>query len=426
MTSGSSCPEAFKTLLADFADYFDRAALATIQNFAVRTGTPFASYLRALRVVVAGTVEKGGPLASSAAMAIELVRIRTAQQYPMLMPTLFPGDLATREKPYVTLASMWAAFGDLKHNMSPAIDGDAFASAPQVSSLHAPPTLAVSTTSAAVSQRHTSGPTRPSHTVSNVSHAHSRRDSFSVDFGLWPSDDKDYAIVCTVTNHMVNTKLSLWTPLLTEDARRQACIQYSGRCCICSSTEHSLRWCPATFTNVFFLLNPEFATHDADGSMFETWKERMRRWRRRGPNRRHQGNGRRKAPGSGNSRSHNRGFSSAPQGNSSGPTPAANFAAAASQPLAHSSAPGPAPALTAAPTMLYGSAFSGNQPKRPPTRYVPGATYPYSVTVRRQCNIRITVYGIIQRMPHSSSSSHQHTGNLHWTDIATVPSPSHP
>ena len=27
--------------------------------------------------------------------------------------------------------------------------------------------------------------------------------------------------------------------------------------------------------------------------MSETWKERMRRWRRRGPNRRHQGNGRR-------------------------------------------------------------------------------------------------------------------------------------
>ena len=101
MTSGASGPVAFKTLLTDFADYFDRtprgAALATLQNFVVRIGTPFASYLRALRVVVASTVEKGGPLAPSAAMAIELVRIRTAQQYPMLMPTLFPGDLATRE-----------------------------------------------------------------------------------------------------------------------------------------------------------------------------------------------------------------------------------------------------------------------------------------------------------------------------------------
>ena len=100
MMTGSSEPAAFKTLLADFADYFDRAphgaALETLQKFDVRTGTPFSSYLRTLRVVVASTVEKGGPLAPSAEMAIELVRIRTAQQYPMLMPTLFPGDLATR------------------------------------------------------------------------------------------------------------------------------------------------------------------------------------------------------------------------------------------------------------------------------------------------------------------------------------------
>ena len=240
MTSGSSGPAAFKTLLADFADYFDRAprgaALATLQNFGVRTGTPFASYLRALRVVVASTVEKGGPLAPSAAMAIELVRIRTSQQYPMLMPTLFPGNLATREKPYVTLASMRTAFGDLKHNMSSTVDGDAFASAPRTSSSHAPPTVAVSAASAAVSQGHYSRPTQPSHTVSNVSHAHSRRNPFRVGYVLWPFDDKDYQIVCTVTNHMARTYLSLWTPHLTEDARRHACIQYSGRCCSCGST----------------------------------------------------------------------------------------------------------------------------------------------------------------------------------------------
>ena len=156
-----------------------------------------------------------------------------------------------------------------------------------------------------------------------------------------------------MTNHMVNINLSLWTPLLTEDARRQACIQYSGRCCSCGSTDHSLRWCSATFTNVFSFLNPEFATHDTDGSMFETWKEKMRRLRRRGPNRRHQGNDRRNASGSGNSRSHN-------QGNSSGPPPEAHFAAAAPQPLAPSSASGPAPAFTAPPLMRYGPASSGN------------------------------------------------------------------
>ena len=260
MTSGASGPVAFKTLLTDFADYFDRAprgaALATLQNFGVRTGTPFAGYLRALRVVVASTAEKGGPLAPSAAMAIELVRIRTAQQYPMLMPTLFPGDLATREKLYVILTSMWTAFNDLKHNMSPAIDGDTFASATRTSSSHAFPTVAVPAVSTAVSQRHYGRPTRPPHSVSNISHAHSRRDPFRVDYGLWAFDDKDDNIVRTVTNDMINTNMYLWTPLLTADARRQACIQHSGRCCNCGSMDHSLRWFPAPFANIFFSPQP--------------------------------------------------------------------------------------------------------------------------------------------------------------------------
>ena len=384
LSSGIGGPAAFKTLLTDFADYFDRAprgaALATLQNFGVCTGTPFASYLRALRVVVASTVEKGGPLAPSSAMAIELVRIRTAQQYPMLMPTLFPGDLATREKPYITLASMWTAFNDLKHNMSPAIDGDAFASAARASGSHAPPTVAAPAASTAVSQRHYGRPPRPSHSVSNISHTHSRRDPFRVDYGLWPFDDKDYDIVCTVTNHMINTNMSLWTPLLTADARRQACIQHSGRCCNCGSTEHSLRWCPSPFANVFSLLNPEFATHDKDGSLFESWKESMRQWRRRNPNRKHQGNGRRNASGYNNSRSHYQSNGNPHyQGNSNGPPLRTHFAAAAPQLLAPSSAPGPPPALTAAPLMRYGPTATGNtnpNTRRPGTFQVPPTTTP--------------------------------------------------
>ena len=378
MTSGSSGPAASKTLLTDFADDFDRAprgaALATLQNFDVRTGTPFASYLQSLRVVVASTVEKGGLLAPSAAMAIELVRIRTAQQYPMLTPTLFPGDLATREKPYVTLTSMWTAFDDLKHNMSPAIDGDVFASAPRTSSPHAPPTIAVPAASTAVSQCHYGHPTRPPHPVSNSSHAHSRRDTFRVDYGLWPFGDKDYDIVYTVTNHMLNTNMSLWTPLLTEDARRQACIQYSGRCCNCGSTDHSLRWCPAPFTNVFSLPSPEFATHDNDGFIFESWKENMRQWRRRNPNRKHQGNGRRNASGNNNSRPHYQGNGNFHQVIVTGPL----HGRTSPQPLAPSSAPGPAPALTATPSMRHGPAPASNNPnaRRPGTFHVPPTPTP--------------------------------------------------
>ena len=141
LASGVDGPAAFRTLLIDVTTYFDRAprgaALETLRKFGVPSGTPFSNYLRSFRVVVASTVDKGGPLEPSPEMAIELIRIRTAQQYPMLMPTLFPGSLATRERPYDSLATLWTIFAHLKHNTSPAIDGDVSAPAPQNSSSHA-------------------------------------------------------------------------------------------------------------------------------------------------------------------------------------------------------------------------------------------------------------------------------------------------
>lgn len=80
MTSRASSPATFR---AEFADYFDRAprgaALKTLQVLGVSTGTPFSSYQRAFPVVVVSTVKKGGPLAPSAEMLIELVHIRRAQ-----------------------------------------------------------------------------------------------------------------------------------------------------------------------------------------------------------------------------------------------------------------------------------------------------------------------------------------------------------
>ena len=299
LASGVDGPVAFRTLLTDVTDYFDRAprgaALETLQKFGVPSGTPFSNYLRSFKVVVASTVDKGGPLAPSPEMAMELIRIRTAQQYPMLMPTLFPGILATREKPYDSLATLWTVFAHLKHNTSPAIDGDAFSSVSKSLSSYTHQVAATSnslTTSPNRSMRRF-GRQDTASGVSHISQTHSRRDPFADDYGLWPFDDRDYDIVCTVTNHILNTNFSFWTPLLSEDARRQACVQYKGRCCNCGSTEHSLRWCPAPLRSTFSILNPEFGTHDSDGSIFETWILRMRQWRQQTASRGRQGNQRR-------------------------------------------------------------------------------------------------------------------------------------
>ena len=229
---------------------------------------------------------------------MELIRIRTAQQYPMLMPTLFPVVLATRERPYGSLATLWTVFANLKHNTSPAIEGDAFAPGHQGVR---PPGHYMVTPSGSLTASPHRHVRRTELGVFNVSPTHFRRDPFNVDYGLWPFDDRDYDIVCTVTNNVVNTDLSLWTPLLSKEARRQACVQYKDRCFNCGSTEHSLRWCPAPFKKTFSLLNSEFGTHNPDGSEFETWKISMRRWRQTSPCGR-QNNNRRNDSGNGRSR----------------------------------------------------------------------------------------------------------------------------
>ena len=252
---------------------------------------------------------------------MELIHIRTAQQYPMLMPTLFPGVLATRERPYDSLATLWTVFANLKHNTSPAIDGDAFA--PPHQGLSSPTYNMATPSGPPIASPHRNvrrtGRQDVAHGVFNVSPTHSRRDPFSVDYGLWPFDDLDYDIVCMLTNNVVNTDLSLWTPILSEDARRQACVQYKGRCCNCGPTEHSLCWCPAPSKNVFSLLNLEFGTHDPDGSVFETWKIRKRRWRQRGSPCGRQSNNRRNDSDIDRSRyTNNRGHNPTHQGNPPG------------------------------------------------------------------------------------------------------------
>ena len=48
------------------------------------------------------------------------------EQFPSLMPTLYPSSMATGPKPYASLDEMWKAFGDLSNNKTPAINGDIF------------------------------------------------------------------------------------------------------------------------------------------------------------------------------------------------------------------------------------------------------------------------------------------------------------
>ena len=240
----------------------------------------------------------------------------------MLKLTLFPGYLVTIEITYDSLATMRTTLSNLKHNTSPAIDGGTFASVPQPPSSHAPPTVTAAAPSIAPLQRRNLRTGQPdiSHGVLNISFAHSRMYSFSVNYGLWPFDGRDYVIVYTVTNNMVNTDLSLWTPLFTEDTRRHGCMLYSGCWCNNVTTEHSLRKRPAPFRNVSSLLNLEIGAYCPDGFVFETWELPIGHWHRLVFYSEYQGNGTRNVCGSGRFHSSDRGHNLVQSGINAGTT----------------------------------------------------------------------------------------------------------
>ena len=151
--------------------------------------TPFLSHLRSFRVAVASTVDKGEPLAPSPEMAMELIHIRTAQQYPMLMLTLLPGNLATRERPYDSLSTLWTVFAHLKPNTSPAIDGETFPAAFQGLTSHAHLIVKSSGSTTVSLHRNTWCNGQPDATqgVLNASHTHySRRNHFWLITGSCP------------------------------------------------------------------------------------------------------------------------------------------------------------------------------------------------------------------------------------------------
>ena len=65
-------------------------------------------------------------LAPGVDVVLEVVRMAVNEQFPTLMPTLYPGSMATDPKPYASLDKMWKAFGDMENNKKPAVKGKKF------------------------------------------------------------------------------------------------------------------------------------------------------------------------------------------------------------------------------------------------------------------------------------------------------------
>ena len=57
-------------------------------------------------------------------VVLEVVRMAVNEQCPSLMPTLYPGSMATGPKPYASLDEMCKVFSDIYNNKTPAINGE--------------------------------------------------------------------------------------------------------------------------------------------------------------------------------------------------------------------------------------------------------------------------------------------------------------
>ena len=65
-------------------------------------------------VSTAAGAERG--LVPGAEIVVKVVRMAVDEQYPSLMPTLYPGVMATEPRPFGTLDAMWLAFQSLANN----------------------------------------------------------------------------------------------------------------------------------------------------------------------------------------------------------------------------------------------------------------------------------------------------------------------
>ena len=113
---GASGPEAFNLLLRRLMTHFDRVdtweGYTRLHSFGVGTGTHLCDFSREFRVLVSAVMGSEVTLAARVDVVLEVVRIGVNEQFPSLMPTLYPGSMATGPRTHASLEKMWKAFDD--------------------------------------------------------------------------------------------------------------------------------------------------------------------------------------------------------------------------------------------------------------------------------------------------------------------------
>lgn len=114
LRDGASRPVEFALFLWLLSGHFDRVDLGSgynqLHTFGVSNGTPNRYFSREFRVVSSAATGTERGLAPGIDFVLEVVPMAVNEQYPSLMPTLYPGVMATEPRPFGSLDAIWSAF----------------------------------------------------------------------------------------------------------------------------------------------------------------------------------------------------------------------------------------------------------------------------------------------------------------------------
>ena len=192
----------------------------------------------------------------------KVVWMAVNEQFPTLMPTLYPGSKVTDPRPYASLDAMWRAFSNLAHNNTPAVNGKIFS-------------LPVSSTGAWSFSP--SGPRPADHGRGQgrvSSQSRSWQTGYSYHPTVMPTDDSsdpwlDHTSNCrpleehhytecfAVSASFKTDDRPPWSGLLSPSTRGDALRENRGICLNYHETSHSFKHCRHPFVNASGCLNPK-------------------------------------------------------------------------------------------------------------------------------------------------------------------------
>ena len=225
--------------------HFDRVdtgeGYTKLHTFGVCIGATFFYFSREFCVLVSSVTGSEHVLSPRMDVVLEVVRMVVNEQFPTLMPALYPGSKATDSRPYASLDAMWKGFSDLAHNKTPAVNGEKHIS------LHVSWTGSWSTAPSGprpavhgrgqrrVPSESPSWHTGSSHNPIVMSIADSTDPWLDKMFNCWPLplEEQHYAEVFAVSASFKTDDPPLWSGLLTSSARAEAIRENRAHCINC-------------------------------------------------------------------------------------------------------------------------------------------------------------------------------------------------